>query len=88
MTTSSKEEHELVHSTYDKIAEHFSATRHSVWPDVSRFLEEIDIVKVGNEFGVTTGRKRRVNWLNMDKLIKTINFSGTTHFIISKVDIF
>ena len=32
--------------------------------------------------------KRRVNWLNMDKLIRAINASGTTHVIISKVDIF
>lgn len=40
--TTSKKEHELVHSTYDKIAEHFSATRHSVWPDVSKFLEAME----------------------------------------------
>ena len=38
---SSREERELVHSTYDKIAEHFSATRYSVWPDVTRFLRDI-----------------------------------------------
>jgi adenylosuccinate synthase len=50
--------------------------------------ELVEIGKVGNEFGVTTGRKRRVNWLNMDKLIRAINTSGTTHVIISKVDIF
>ena len=41
----------------------------------------------GNEYGVTTGRKRKSNWLNIDKLIKAINISGTTHLIISKVDI-
>ena len=38
----SKQERELVHLTYDKIAEHFSAIRHSVWPDVSEFLGEIE----------------------------------------------
>ena len=42
MTSSSEKERELVHNTYDKIAEHFSATRHSVWPDVSRFLEAME----------------------------------------------
>ena len=36
---------------------------------------------------MTTGRKRKVNWLNLDKLIKSINISGTTHCIISKTDI-
>ena len=41
----------------------------------------------GQEYGVTTGRRRKVNWLNMDKLIKSINITGTTHLIISKIDV-
>ena len=45
------------------------------------------IGKAGEEYGTTTGRKRKVNWLNMDKLIDAINYSGTTDIIISKVDI-
>ena len=45
------------------------------------------IADAGLEFGVTTGRRRKVNWLNMDKLIMAINISGTTHLIISKCDI-
>ena len=45
------------------------------------------ISKYGNEIGATTGRQRKVNWLNVDKLIKSINISGTTHVIISKTDI-
>ena len=45
------------------------------------------IAIVGNEFGTTTGRQRKVNWLNLDKLITATNISGTTHLIISKVDI-
>ena len=51
--------------------------------------EEIleNIGNVGKEFGVTTGRKRKVMWLNVDKLIKAINISGCTKIIISKVDI-
>ena len=48
-------------------------------------LEQIG--KVGKEFGVTTGRKRKVMWLNVDKLIKAINISGCTKIIISKIDI-
>jgi adenylosuccinate synthase len=45
------------------------------------------IAHVGNEFGTTTGRLRKVNWLNLEKLIEAINISGTTHVIISKTDI-
>ena len=30
---------------------------------------------------------RKVNWLNLDKLIYAINISGTTDIIISKIDI-
>lgn len=48
-------------------------------------LEKIAIE--GQEFGSTTGRLRKVNWLNLDKLVLAINISGTTHIIISKVDI-
>ena len=45
------------------------------------------IIDLGKEYGVTTGRKRKVNWLNIDKLIKAINISGTTHLVISKIDV-
>ena len=48
-------------------------------------LSEIAIV--GNEFGATTGRTRKVNWLNLDKLINSINVSGCNIVIISKEDI-
>lgn len=42
---------------------------------------------LGNEFGTTTGRPRKVKWLNIDKLVYAINLTGTTHIIISKIDI-
>ncbi len=41
----------------------------------------------GQEFGVTTGRKRAVNWLNLDRLIRAVNMTGTTHLVVSKCDI-
>jgi len=51
-------------------------------------LETLErIQRVGGEFGVTTGRKRRCNWLNLDKLIRAIQVSGTTYVVISKCDI-
>jgi adenylosuccinate synthase len=45
------------------------------------------IIDVGKEYGTTTGRKRKVNWLNLNKLIEAINISGTTDLIISKGDV-
>jgi adenylosuccinate synthase len=45
------------------------------------------IGEVGGEIGVTTGRKRKVNWLNLDMLIHAINVSGATNIIMNKVDI-
>jgi len=53
-------------------------------------LEDKDLFQLGilgEEYGSTTGRKRIVNWLNLDKLIQAINISGTTDIIISKIDI-
>jgi adenylosuccinate synthase len=43
--------------------------------------------ELGNEYGVTTGRKRIVNWLNLDLLTIATRETGTTHLVISKVDI-
>ena len=66
-------------------------TRVGLDPDFSEELfNDKDLSKIainGDEYGVKTGRKRKVNWLNVDKLIKAINISGVTHLIISKIDI-
>jgi len=45
------------------------------------------IIELGGEYGSTTGRKRLVNWLNLDKLHKAIKLSGCTELIINKYDI-
>jgi len=42
---------------------------------------------VGEEFGATTGRKRKVRWLNLDGVIRAANINGVTDLIINKVDI-
>ena len=49
--------------------------------------ELLMVIKEGKEYGTTTGRMRKVNWLNLDKLIEAINISGTTNIIISKIDV-
>ena len=66
-------------------------TRSGKDPDFpERLLEDTelnDIGTLGQEYGVTTGRRRKVNWLNLDKLIEAINISGTTDIVISKIDV-
>jgi adenylosuccinate synthase len=55
----------------------------SLWQD-----QELNmIIELGKEFGSTTGRKRIVNWLNLNKLIDAIKISGVTKLIINKCDI-
>ena len=45
------------------------------------------LADLGQEYGVTTGRRRKVNWLNLNMLILAINKTGTTNLVISKCDI-
>ena len=45
------------------------------------------IADEGAEFGVTTGRRRKVNYLNLDYLKKAIEVGGATHLILSKGDV-
>jgi len=45
------------------------------------------IIEQGSEYGSTTGRKRLVNWLNLDKLVQAIKISGCTELIINKADV-
>jgi adenylosuccinate synthase len=47
----------------------------------------LNVANLGQEYGVTTGRRRKVNWLNLNMLIDSINLSGTTNLVISKCDI-
>jgi adenylosuccinate synthase len=60
-----------------------------LFPEILLENEELLLIAhEGKEYGTTTGRLRKVNWLNLDKLIIAINKTGTTHLIISKIDIF
>lgn len=47
----------------------------------------LKIADLGKEYGVTTGRRRKVNWLNLDKLIEAVKIGGATHVVINKCDI-
>jgi adenylosuccinate synthase len=46
-----------------------------------------EIAELGSEFGSTTGRKRQVNWLNIDAAMKAATVNEVSHFIVSKIDI-
>lgn len=42
---------------------------------------------IGEEFGSTTGRRRQVNWMNMQTLERAININGVTHIVFNKTDV-
>src|SRR3990167_3476818 len=42
---------------------------------------------IGEEFGATTGRRRQVNWMNMQTLERAIRMNGVTHIVFNKVDV-
>jgi len=51
-------------------------------------LEIFDkLADAGNEFGATTGRRRKVNYLNLDRLIKACMVSGVDSLIFNKADV-
>jgi adenylosuccinate synthase len=45
------------------------------------------IRELGQEWGATTGRKRQIDWFNLNDVIKASNINGVTDLIINKLDI-
>jgi adenylosuccinate synthase len=45
------------------------------------------IADAGEEYGSTTGRRRQVNWLDMQLLEKAVRMNGVTHLVFNKVDV-
>lgn len=41
----------------------------------------------GAEFGTTTGRPRRIGWLDLEAVKFTVDVTGTTHLAITKADV-
>ncbi len=56
-----------------------------------KFQPEGDIFNtigdIGEEYGVTTGRRRQVNWMSMQTLERAIRINGVTHIVFNKVDV-
>jgi adenylosuccinate synthase len=68
-----------------KAYETYSGFKTTFQDENDPILEKIQ--EAGGEFGATTGRKRKVRWLNLDGVIKAININGVTNLIINKADI-
>ncbi|XP_017078692.1 alkylated DNA repair protein alkB homolog 8 [Drosophila eugracilis] len=49
-------EQQNVHEVYDKIADHFSETRHTPWPQVAEFLDSFDAQSVVLDIGCGNGK--------------------------------
>ena len=66
-------------------------TRSGEDPDFPESLfdnpELAKVGEIGQEYGVTTGRRRKVNYLNLDRIIFALNTGGGNNLIISKCDI-
>ena len=59
-----------------------------LFPETLWQNEELNkLIEIGQEYGTTTGRKRLVNWLNIDRLTYAVKKSGVTKLIINKCDI-
>jgi len=57
----------------------------SFQPENDEALKQLQIV--GREVGVTTGRKRQTNWLNIDELQYALKATGCTHLVVNKCDV-
>ena len=68
-----------------KAYETYSGFKTTFQDESDPILNEIQLV--GGEFGATTGRKRKVRWLDLNGVIKAININGVTDLIINKADI-
>jgi adenylosuccinate synthase len=50
-----------------------------------------EFARIGNEYGATTGRLRKPNWLNLDRAIEAIDVNQSVHgttIVINKCDVF
>ena len=43
--------------------------------------------QIGSEFGATTGRPRKCNWINLDKVAYAARVNDITHLVVNKIDI-
>lgn len=68
-----------------KAYETYVGNRTDYTDESNLIFQQIQIA--GNEFGATTGRPRKVNWMNVDRAIMAANVNGVTDIIINKADV-
>lgn len=58
-------------------------------PSTQAFIDKTysQLQELGNEIGVTTGRRRKIRFLDVNRLINSINRTGTTILVLQKWDI-
>ncbi len=64
-------------------------TRVGSGPFPTELFDEVGekIGRIGNEFGATTGRKRRCGWIDLPSLKYAININGVTQLMMMKSDV-
>ena len=64
-------------------------TRVGSGPFPTELFDEVGerIGRIGNEFGATTGRKRRCGWIDLPALKYAININGVTQLMMMKADV-
>ena len=64
-------------------------TRVGMGPFPTELLDEVGekIQKIGNEFGATTGRKRRCGWIDLVLLKYAVKASNITSLALTKLDV-
>lgn len=66
-------EMENVHKVYNEIANHFSETRHSPWPQVNAFIQQFDVGSVLIDIGCGNGKYLQSN-RNTFEVISILSF--------------
>mmetsp|Transcript_14271 Transcript_14271/g.13846 ORF Transcript_14271/g.13846 Transcript_14271/m.13846 type:complete len:228 (+) Transcript_14271:222-905(+) len=54
-----------VYEVYEKIAPHFSNTRHKPWPNIKRYLDALPMGSLNCDVGCGNGKYLGVNWPNI-----------------------
>jgi adenylosuccinate synthase len=64
-------------------------TKVGTGPFITQTNEEIGnkIREVGNEYGATTGRPRKIGWLDLPQIRQAIRVNGVTEIIMTKLDV-
>ena len=69
----------------------FQSILYTCWggPFPTELFDEVGerIGRIGNEFGATTGRKRRCGWIDLPALKYAININGVTQLMMMKADV-